>query len=271
MDKQRRAEMAEQEIVTETRGRVAIVRLNWPERRNALSWESGRRLRDIIDGFNQDRRIGAIVWTGTDPIFCGGWDVGSWKRGLENEPGEGERRRPEGENWLAFCVRSKPIICAINGPSIGAGMTMTLNCDARIASEKARFSMRFIRVGIVPELASTMLLTHIVGFHNATELMLTGKTIDAQEADRIGLVNRVVPHESLLDEAVGLAAEMADNDTELLLTIKKLAWTNLTEPDLRTIMMRETEELTAGTKRPAFREAVMAFMEKRKPNFHKEA
>ncbi|MDI6857718.1 MAG: enoyl-CoA hydratase-related protein [Dehalococcoidia bacterium] len=263
--------MAEQEIVTEVKGRVAIVRLNWPERRNALSWESGRRLRNIIDEFNQDKKIGAVVWTGTDPIFCGGWDVGSWKRGLENEDAEDVRRPADDESWLAFCVRSKPIVCAINGPSIGAGMTMTLNCDARIASDRARFSMRFIRVGIVPELASTMLLAHIVGFHHAMELMLTGKTIDAQEADRIGLVNRVVPHESLMDEAVALAQEMADNDTELLLAVKKLAWTNLTEPDIRKIMTRESEELLAGTQRPAFREAVMAFMEKRKPDFHRES
>jgi enoyl-CoA hydratase/carnithine racemase len=263
--------MPEEEIVTEARGRVGIVRLNWPERRNALSFQSSRRLRDIIDGFNHDKAVGAIVWTGTDPIFCGGWDVGGWKRGLEDESAKEKRPSAGEENWLAFCIRSKPIVCAVNGPSIGAGMTMTLNCDARVASDKARFSMRFIRVGIVPELASTMLLTHIVGFSRAMELMLTGKTIDAAEADRIGLVNRVVPHESLMDEAVGLAQEMADNDTELLLAVKRLGWTNLTEPDIRKIMTREREELDAGTQRPAFREAVMAFMEKRKPDFHKES
>ncbi len=260
----------EDEIVTETKGRVAIVRLNWPERRNALSWKSSKRLRDIIDEFNQDKRIGAIVWTGTDPIFCGGWDVGGWKRGLEDENAEDVQRPTEDEGWLAFCARSKPIIAAVNGPSIGAGMTMTLTCDARVASDKARFSVRFIRVGIVPEIASTMLLAHIVGLHQGMELMLTGKTIDAAEADRINLVNRVVPHEALMDEAVGLAQEMADNDTELLLAIKKLAWTNLTEPDIRLIQKREGEELMAGTQRPAFREAVTAFMEKRKPDFHRE-
>jgi enoyl-CoA hydratase len=126
--------------------------------------------------------------------------------------------------------------------------------------------MRFIRVGIVPEIASTMLLAHIVGLHQGMELMLTGKTIDAAEADRINLVNRVVPHESLMDEAVGLAQEMADNDTELLLAVKKLVWTNLQEPDIKAIQTREAQELMAGTQRPAFREAVMAFMEKRKPD-----
>ncbi len=239
--------MAEQEIVTETRGRVAIVRLNWPERRNSLSWQSGKRLREIIDGFNQDKGIGAVVWMHRPQLplrrlGCRRLEARARGRGRE------EQRPVDEENWLAFCMRSKPIICAINGPSIGAGMTMTLNCDARIASDKARFSVRFIRVGIVPELASTMLLTHIVGFHQAMELMLTGKTIDAQEADRINLVNKVVPHETLMDEAVGLAQDMADNDTELLLAVKKLAWTNLTEPDIRTIMMRERDELDAGTR-----------------------
>ena len=148
-------------------------------------------------------------------------------------------------------------------------MTITLSCDIRIASDRARFSMRFVRMGLVPELASTKLLAHIVGFNQAIELMLTGKTIDAQEADRIGLVNRVVPHDRLMDEALALAAEIAFNPTESLLVIKSLAWTNLGEPDIGEVMAREAKELLAAAQRPAFREAVTAFMEKRRPDFHK--
>jgi enoyl-CoA hydratase/carnithine racemase len=131
--------------------------------------------------------------------------------------------------------------------------------------------MRFIRVGIVPELASTMLLTHIVGFHHAMELMLTGKTIDAQEADRIGLVNRVVPHESLTGRGGRSGAGDGGQRHRAAARVKKLAWTNLTSLDVKKIMTREGEQLAAGTQRPAFREAVMAFMEKRKPDFHKES
>lgn len=170
---------------------------------------------------------------------------------------------------MLFCQRAKPIICAINGPAIGAGLTITLPCDLRIASDQARLSMRFVRVGVIPELASTHILAHIVGFSKALELMLSGAIINGEEAARIGLVNRVVPHEKLIEEAVASAQEIAFNPTESLLAIKKLAWQNLDESDLATIQQREGQEFTAAMARPAFREAVNAFMEKRQPDFHK--
>jgi 2-(1,2-epoxy-1,2-dihydrophenyl)acetyl-CoA isomerase len=129
--------------------------------------------------------------------------------------------------------------------------------------------MRFIRVGIFPELASTHMLAHIVGFGHAMELMLTGRIIDGAEAARIGLVNRVVPHEKLLEDAIATAQEIAFNPAESVMAVKRIAWENLDEGDIKTIQEREGVEVRAATARPAFKEAVTAFLQKRQPDFHK--
>lgn len=260
-------------IKTETRDRVAIITLNRPERRNALGATMGAEIRQAVDGYNEDGRIGAIVLTGADPAFCGGADVGDWKRQLDagTSADEGSRGLRRGTNWVEFFAASKPIICAINGPSIGAGLTITLSSDVRIASDRARFSMRFVRMGLIPELASTKLLPQMVGFSRAMEMMLTGKTIDAAEAERIGLVSRVVPHDRLLDEAVAIGGAIAFNPTESLLAIKRLTWNGLVDTDLRRVMALEADELIKAATRPSFAEAVNAFLEKRQPDFHKSA
>lgn len=263
--------MAYEAILTETRGRVGIITLNRPERRNALGATMSDDIRDAIDAYNEDNGVGAIVITGADPAFCGGADVGDWKSDLDKGTSaeEGSRRLRRGTNWVEFFGSSKPIICAVNGPSIGAGLTITLSTDVRIASDRARFSMRFVRMGLIPELASTKLLPMMVGFSRAMELMLTGKTIDAQEAERLGLVSRVVPHDRLLDEAVALGAEIAFNPTESLFAIKRLAWNSLCDTDIRRVMTLEAEELMKAATRPSFSEAVNAFLQKRQPDFHK--
>ena len=260
--------MADQQILAETRGRVGVIRLNRPDRRNAVSDEMRWGVREAIDAFNADTQIGAMVFTGVDPAFCGGADVGDWKRNLDTGT-PGSQPPSRSLNWVEMFSTSKPVVCAVNGPAIGMGLTITLACDARIASDRARFSMRFIRMGMVPELASTKLLPLIVGFNRALELMLTGKTIDAEEAQRIGLVNRTVPHERLMDEALALAAEMASNPSDLLQVIKRLTWQHIGESDIPKMMLAESTELRAAMKRPAFREAVNAFLEKRQPDFHR--
>jgi enoyl-CoA hydratase/carnithine racemase len=140
----------------------------------------------------------------------------------------------------------------------------------RVASEEAKLSMRFIRVGIFPELASTRLLVEIVGLNHALELMETGRIIDAQEAGRIGLVNHVVPHDRFLDRAVEIASEIAFNPTESVQALKRTVWENFWETDQNEVMKRETIELNATMNRPHFKEAVKAFLEKRQPDFHKD-
>lgn len=256
-------------ILVEQRDRVGIATFNKPDRLNVFSDAMFGEVRQAIETFNDDPGVGAVVLTGSGRAFCAGADIRRWDEAIEaRERGEEPRRRREGENWIHFIQRSKPIVCAINGLSIGVGLTMTLPCDVRIASDRARLSMRFVRVGVLPELASTRLLGHIVGLTHALELMLSGRIIDAPEAARISLVSRVVPHDELLDHAVETAAEIAFNPSESLAAIKRMAWANLTETSLEEVLDRENAEFAAAIERPAFKEAVRAFLEKRQPQFH---
>ncbi len=268
--------MAYELILTETRGRVGIITLNRPERLNAFNYQLLGEARDQIERWNADPAIGAILMTGAGRAFCAGADMGGWSQEIQQrEAGETTARQQrqagnrEAESWTEFIMRSKPFIAAINGPAIGVGLTMILAADARIASENARLSMRFVRVGVIPELASTHLLSHIVGVTHALEIMLSGRIIDAAEAGRIGLVSRVVPHDQLMEQAIATAAQIAFNPTESLAAIKRLTWQNLLESDIRQAMKRENAEFGAAQARPSWKEAVTAFREKREPDFHR--
>ena len=189
--------MPHEMIITEQHGRVGVIKFNNERRLNALHPTMMAETRQQIDAWNNDSGVGAIVLTGEGRAFCAGADIGGWNRQIERQEQDGDgsrqeqqRPREREESWTELMIRSKPIVCAINGPAIGAGLTITLPCDVRIASPQARLSMRFIRVGVLPELASTFILPHIVGLGNALELMLSGRIISGEEAGRIGLVNR---------------------------------------------------------------------------------
>ena len=262
--------MSYEYIAVEQRGRVGIVTFDKPDRLNVFSDAMFADVRRAVEGFNEDPGVGAVVLTGSGRAFCAGADISGWDSAIgARERGEPQERRREPESWLHFIQRSKPVVCAINGLSIGVGLTMTLPCDVRIASEQARLSMRFVRVGVLPELASTRLLVHIVGLTQALELMLSGRIIGAEEAGRIGLVNRVVPQEQLMDAAMETAAEIAFNPAESLAAVKRLVWENLTETDLEEVWKREDREFAVAMERPAFKEAVKAFLEKRQPQFNR--
>lgn len=263
--------MAYEQILVDRKDRVGVITLNRPDRLNAWTDQMGGELREAIEAFNQDRSVGAVVLTGAGRAFCAGADIRGWDRQIREAEGDGgaPRLRGEGETLTHLLARSKPVICAINGHSIGVGLTLTLPCDVRIASENAKLSMRFIRVGVLPELASTRLLVHIVGLTQALELMLSGRIIDAAEAGRIGLVNRVVPAERLMDEAMETAAEIAFNPAENVAAVKRMVWENLWETSLDSVIAREGREFNEAMARPAFKEAVTAFLEKRQPIFNK--
>ncbi|HEU4758953.1 MAG TPA: enoyl-CoA hydratase-related protein [Dehalococcoidia bacterium] len=264
--------MSYEQVITEQRGRVGVVTLNKPDRLNALGEPMDSEMRDAIEGFNADPGVGAIVLTGSGRAFCAGADIQGWDRGIQQSEERGDQMRLRGgrrESWTEFVLRSKPVVVALNGVAIGAGLTITLPCDVRIASQQARLSMRFVRVGVFPELASTRILVEIVGLTHALELMLSGRIIDAKEAGRIGLVNRVVAPDELLDAAIGTAAEIAFNPAESVAGVKRTVWANLFASDLREMMVCEVEEFNAAMARPHFKEAVRAFLEKRQPDFHR--
>jgi len=267
-----------EQILFEQRDRVGLITLNRPERLNAWTYKMGGEIADAIQRCNDDGGVGAIVITGAGRGFCSGADMGGFnnaidaraKAGSEEEKrrvsGPSEQERPQRPR--NFYQESKPIICAINGPAIGVGLTMTLSMDLRIASDQARFSLRFVKMGLTPEANSTNYLPQIVGIANALELSLTGRIIDAQEALRYGLVSRVVSHDGLMAETMALAGEIARNPTDAVRAAKQLLHRNMVEQDNETVVRREGAAIYAQYESPNHKEAVRAFIEKREPRFN---
>jgi 2-(1,2-epoxy-1,2-dihydrophenyl)acetyl-CoA isomerase len=258
-------------ILYEPRGRVALVTLNRPEKLNA--W-TGRMELEFIDAVNRtatDPALAVLVVTGAGRGFCAGADIGGWATDLS---GKGQRRpvslhlAQDGSPEVPIALtRGKPAIAAINGPAIGIGLTMTLACDIRIASEKARFSARFVKVGLTPECGSTRYLPLVAGLSNALYLAMTGRIIDAEEGMQRRLVDRIVPHETLLNEAMAFADEIAANPGEAVWGAKRLIHENAVEDDLRRVTNAEVRSLREMRRTPDHAEAVSAFVEKREPKF----
>lgn len=255
-------------ILTERRGRVAIVTLNRPARLNALNMKLVGEIHDAFGRFNADREIGVIILTGSGRAFCAGLDV----QDLEDHPAPPAAGEPASYRsqlrWLEMMRASKPVVVAVNGLAVGGGITVILSCDIRIASDRAQFEERHVRVGLVPDMGSSRLLVQTVGLAHALRLQLTARRIDAQEAERIGLVTQVVPHEQLMEAALALADEIAAHPTSALLATKQLVWENMCEPDGDKVLWREAQVEERLMKGPDFEEATRAFIEKRPPRFN---
>ncbi|MGQ9572347.1 MAG: enoyl-CoA hydratase/isomerase family protein [Dehalococcoidia bacterium] len=260
-----------EQILYERHERVALITLNRPEKLNAWTPKMELEVIDAVGRAARDPRVGALVVTGAGRGFCAGADITGWSQQIETGGAEeGSPADPrDGSPELPIALsRGKPAIAAINGPSVGVGFTMTLACDIRLASERARFSARFVKVGLTPESGSTRYLPLVAGLPNALYLALTGRIIDAAEAKERGLVDRVVPHEALLDEALALAREIAANPTDAVWATKRLLHLNATEADLRRVVTLETYLIREMRRQPAHGEAVRAFMAKREPRFN---
>ena len=225
--------MAYDHILTETRGRVGIIRFNRPEKLNALNDQMREETLEQIGIWNEDSGIGAIMLTGEGRAFCSGADLGHFAVREERNRGATAatfRTGPEPMSWTAgggrgitpFLMTSKPTIAAVNGYSVGVGLTFILPFDVRIASTDALFSIRFIKVGLMPELGSTRLLAQLVGLGNAADMCPTGRMVPADEALRMGLVIKVTEPEDLLDAAVEKANEIANNPPQAVMFVKEL-------------------------------------------------
>lgn len=258
-------------ILTEVRDHVGIITFNRPERLNALHAGMMSEFVAAVHRYNDDPAIGAIVLTGAGRAFCAGADIKGWNAEIEEgQAGQrmAARRTADDESLTEMWQRSKPAVIAINGFAIGAGLTMTLGADYRIASETAKVSMRFAAMGVLPELQSTRLLAQLVGQQHANDLMLTGAIVDAQHALRVGLVAEVVPPEALLERAVAKASEYARIAPEVTRTIKRVIADNQFEPDAKKVKERERVAFAELQQGPAHTEAVKAFVEKREPDFY---
>ena len=257
------------QILTEQRDDLLLITLNRPEKLNAWTRTMNNELCDAIEKANDDTSTGAIVLTGAGRGFCAGADIGeSFNSRLEAEDDGSEGADDAGDrDWVSFVRSSKPIVAAINGVAVGVGITMVLPMDVLLASDRARIGMFFVKMGLVPELASSQFLVQRVGFALASEMCLSGRLYEAQELEGKGLVNRVVPHDQLLDEALETARTIAANPGPSLLMIKDLLTRNGACDDLEAVGRREHEALEKAYTTPEHREAVSAFMEKRQPKF----
>jgi len=264
-----------EQIIYEARGGVGLITLNRPEKLNAWTATMENEFIDVVRAAAADGAIGCLVVTGAGRGFCAGADIGGWDRGLRGEAPKRPPKRPSkmlvegGSPEVPIALtQGKPIIAAINGASVGVGLTMTMSCDIRIASTEARFSARFVKVGLTPECGSSRYLPLVAGLPNALFLTLTGRIIDADEALQRRLVDRVVAPEQLMPEAMKLAEEIAANPHEAIWAAKRLLHGNAVESDLRKVVTLESYSIRERQGEPDHREAVTAFVEKRQPVFN---
>jgi enoyl-CoA hydratase/carnithine racemase len=256
-----------EQILVERRDRVVLLTLNRPEKLNAWTPTMMAELVAAIGAANDDSDVGAVVVTGAGRGFCAGADIEAVfsqnvDGGAPAAPASSDRPRQEATDWVAFCRSSKPLVAAVNGPAIGVGLTMVLPFDQILAAEGAKLSVRFVKMGVVPELASTHFLVTRCGMGAASWLALSGDTILADEAARLRLVDRVCPPDQLVDDAVAVAATLAANPPSAVRMIKDLLTVNAAESDLSAVQAREFAALKRAYASPEHHEAVKAFLDR---------
>ncbi|RKR45207.1 enoyl-CoA hydratase-related protein [Paraburkholderia sp. BL17N1] len=250
-------------------GRVVVATLNRPEKKNALSEDMLELLRNELKSANEDDDVGSFVLTGAGDAFCSGGDLGRRAaEGGDPTPLERKHRLQRVTHKVALAIEEfeKPLIAAVNGAAVGAGMDLSLMCDIRFAAQSARFAEAYIRVGLIPGNGGCYFLPRLIGPAKALELLWTGDFVNADEAHRLGIVNRVTPDESLQDETLAFATRLAEGPPVQTRDIKKLMYQSM-RTDLRT-SLETTSALMAVVQSTAdYREAITAYKEKRKGEF----
>jgi 2-(1,2-epoxy-1,2-dihydrophenyl)acetyl-CoA isomerase len=260
-------------LLTEVRGRVATLTLNRPEKLNAINVPLLAEAAEIVKRWSRDSEIGAIVVTGAGRAFCAGGDVSLMtQEGMAEEDDsktleqkiDGLRDMQE-LSWLLYSS-PKVTIAQVNGFAMGAGLGIALACDLRIASSAAKFGTAYAKVGYGGDFGTTWLLTHYAGAPKAKEMFFLADPVSAEEAHRIGLVNRVVEPEALAAETAALAARIAQGPLTSYRYMK--ANVNLAATrDFRTMLDREPETHLRCGETEDHREGVQAFLDKRAPKF----
>jgi enoyl-CoA hydratase len=248
---------------------VLVATLNRPDRLNALTFAMFGELRRLCDHVAGDDEVQVLVLTGAGRGFCAGLDLDDAAR-LPSMTAATFLREQEG--WATavagFRLLPKPVIAAVNGPAAGAGFSLALAADIRLASPAARFNAAFVRIGLTGgDCGSSWLLPRIVGLGHASEILLTGRLVDAGEAARIGLVNRVVPAESLQADAVTLAASITANSPLGVRLTKQVLQVNVDAPSLHAALEIENRNQAIASRTEDMREALKAFRERTTPSF----
>lgn len=259
--------MSEATVLVDDREGVRVLTLNRPERLNAWTYRMGAELRAALLAANADDAVGALVVTGAGRAFCAGADIEEVFAAQAAGAAPPFRAEAMTADWVPLVRRSKPLVAAINGAAIGVGLSQVLAMDYILCAEGAQLALRFVRMGVVPELASSRFAIQRAGFGAASELMLSGRTVEAGEALALGLVDRVVPAERLLDEAVAVARSMGANPRAALAETKALITANACESELEAVLAREFAALDRCYASAEHREAVAAFLERRTADF----
>src|SRR5882672_10632352 len=255
--------MAYENILVETRGRVGLATLNRPKALNALNDALMNELGDALAKFDADEGIGAMVVTGSDKAFAAGADIGAMKDWGYMDVYKGEYIT---RNWGRIESIRKPLIAAVAGYALGGGCELAMMCDIIIAADTAKFGQPEIKLGIIPGAGGTQRLPRAVGKAKAMDLVLTGRMMDAAEAERAGLVSRVVAAEKLLDEALAVAAQIGELSLPSVMMAKE-AVNRAYEAPLGEGVLFERRLFHALFATEDQKEGMAAFVEKRKPKF----
>lgn len=269
--------MAYETIRYDVKDGIAVLTLSRPDKLNAFTSKMMHEMIDAMDRVDADDAVRALIVTGDGRAFCAGADLSSGAStfdfaahggGTKIDYSDDAARDGGGRVTLRIFKLLKPIIAAINGPAVGIGATMTLPMDIRLASDSARIGFVFSRRGIVPEACSSFFLPRIVGISQALQWCYSGKVFDAQEALRGGLVTAVHPGDKLLDEAMKIAREIADNTAPVSVAlIRQMMWrgTGMTDP-MQAHRVDSRGILSRGASNDV-KEGVTSFLEKRPPAF----
>ncbi len=255
--------MAYECIKVDTDGAVGVITLNRPEARNALNSQLVNELSAALDGFEADDAIGAIVITGNDRAFAAGADIKEMQdKSFVDVYMEDFITR----NWERVTTCRKPVIAAVAGYALGGGCELAMMCDLIIAADNAKFGQPEINLGVLPGAGGTQRLTRFVGKSKAMEMILTARLMDAEEAERAGLVSRVVPKDEVVSEAIKVASRIAELSRPAVMMAKE-AVNRAYETTLREGVLFERRTFHACFATEGKTEGMAAFVEKRKPQF----
>jgi enoyl-CoA hydratase len=254
--------MSYQSIMVETKGRVGVIRFNRPAALNALNAALIKELIAAVDGFETDPNIGCILITGNEKAFAAGADI----KEMADKPYMDAFLKNFGANEDAIARARKPTVAAVAGFALGGGCEYAMQCDVIIAADNAKFGQPEIKIGVIPGYGGTQRLTHAVGKAKAMEMILTGRMMDAAEAERAGLVARVVPLASLMDEAMKVAETIASMSLPSVISAKE-AVNRAFEVSLAEGVLFERRVFQALFATEDQKEGMKAFIEKRKPDW----
>mgnify|MGYP000878042503 CR=1 FL=1 len=254
--------MSDETIITETRGKVGIITLNRPKALNALNGQLITEMNAALDRFDADSKIAVIILTGSDKAFAAGADIREMKDKTFAQVTEEDFLR----DWDHITRIRKPIIAAVAGYALGGGFEFALACDFIIAAETAKFALPEVTLGIIPGGGGTQRLAHAVGKAKAMEMILTGRMMDVAEAERLGIVARVVAAEKLMEEALAVAEKIASLSQPVIASAKRAVNAAFDRP-LGEGLAFERKSIHALFALDDQTEGMTAFLEKRKPVF----